>query len=98
MRLLLLVTCLAILFAVTNPKRDDHVEALRQKAIHECGGGWASILCGGVAGLAGAGMEYESYVLFSTGRLGDVKSIGVLTKVFVDIGDKPTQSARPQGR
>lgn len=85
--LLFLAVCIAVL-VVTNPNEDAHGLALRRWATAQCGGGVAAkLVCGGMMGVGSLAMDYDSYLVLSVGRIGDVRTIGALKYVFV-IKDK----------
>lgn len=79
--------CLALFaaLAASNPREDHHARRLVEHAGQHCGraGDLGRLMCGGMATLATAGMEYRDHVVFSTARLGSVETLGVLGQVLV---------------
>lgn len=74
---------LAVL-AVTNPHQDAHARAMVNHAQKGCGdNAMARLVCGGATALASLGVAYDDYLLFSTARLGDTETLGVLGQVLV---------------
>lgn len=71
--------------AASNPKEDDHARRIVDHARQGCerAGDLGKLMCGGVAVLATTGMEYADHMVFSTARLGDTETLGVLGRVMV---------------
>ncbi|MEW5729724.1 MAG: hypothetical protein AB1918_17980 [Pseudomonadota bacterium] len=71
--------------AASNPREEHHARRMVERASQDCGraGDLGRLMCGGMASLATAGMEYRDHVVFSTARLGSVETLGVLGRVLV---------------
>lgn len=70
--------------AATNPRQPAHVKAMVGHAEENCGGeAMGRFLCGGLATLASAGVDYDDRLVFSTSRLGGIETIGILGQVVV---------------
>ncbi|HSV29140.1 MAG TPA: hypothetical protein VLL76_06260 [Candidatus Omnitrophota bacterium] len=82
----LLTLCLAVfaVLAATNPRQDDHARKLVEHAQQGCAENpLGKLLCGGMAALASPTIDYRDHVVFSTARLGESETLGVLGKVMV---------------
>lgn len=76
-------TVVAVL-AATNPGEDAHRVHLTDHLRAACGENpVARMLCGGMAELAAANVRYRDFGLFSTARLGDAETLGLLGVVMV---------------
>lgn len=70
--------------AATNPRQNAHAKVMIAHADKICGGEtMGRFLCGGLTALASAGIEYDDRLMFSTARLGEVETIGILGQVVV---------------
>lgn len=81
----LMVPAAAVVLAVlaaTNPREEAHARAMVQHARQACGDG-VRLLCGGLASLATLAIDYDDHLLYSTARVGEVETIGVLGQVVV---------------
>lgn len=70
--------------AATNPKQDDHARKLVEHAQQGCAeNALGKLLCGGMAALSTPAIEFTDNIVFSTARLGDAETVGVLGRVMV---------------
>lgn len=82
-----LALCLALFaaLAASNPREDDHARRMVEHSRDGCrqAGELGRLMCGGATMLATAGMDYRDHIVFSTARLGEVETVGVLNRVVV---------------
>ncbi|MBC7907987.1 MAG: hypothetical protein H7Y60_14750 [Rhodospirillaceae bacterium] len=72
------------MLAATNPHEDAHARAMVSNSQQGCGdNAMTRLLCGGATALASLGVVYDDYLLFSTARLGQTKTVGALGQVVV---------------
>lgn len=70
--------------AATNPREDAHARAMVEHAKQRCGDAEiARLLCGGATALASLGVVYDDHLLYSTARLGDTETVGVMGRVVL---------------
>jgi hypothetical protein len=78
------VLALLAVMAATNPDEPAHARAMISHAKGACtDNGMVRALCGGLASLATLAVAYDDHLLFSTARIGDMKTIGALGRVVV---------------
>jgi hypothetical protein len=78
------VLALLAVLAATNPDEPAHARAVVAHAKDACAdNGAVRALCGGLASLATLAVAYDDHVLYSTARIGEVKTVGALGRVVV---------------
>ncbi len=75
---------LAAALAVSNPGAEDHKQEAMTHVRNSCGRSPLDrAACAKLAGMLDNTVEYRDYVLFSTGRLGGVETLGLVNSVVI---------------